>query len=149
VVRLHLHSVDRLADRHSSRLGQRLRQEAGVRRIEMLDEHEGHTALDRETLEELREGLEPSRRGAYPDDRELVGSIGGVRRSCPGDVVNRRCSGEIYRSVAVWSHRSLPPPPAFASNSARSSQWLRDSVDSESGMDPLPDRVQEYLSEPG
>ena len=68
VVRLDAHAVLGLADRHRRRLGQRLGEEARVRRIEVLDEHERHPGVGRERAEQLRERLEPAGRGADADD---------------------------------------------------------------------------------
>jgi hypothetical protein len=72
VVRLHARAVDGLADHHRRGLGQRFAQETGVRGIEVLDEDERHAAISRKLLEQLRERLEPSRRGAHPDNRKFV-----------------------------------------------------------------------------
>jgi hypothetical protein len=46
---------------------------AAVRRIEMLNEDKGHAGVGRERVEQLVEGLQPSRRGADTDHQEVVG----------------------------------------------------------------------------
>ncbi len=78
VVPLHGRSVRRLTDRHRRGLGQRLGQEAGVRRIEVLDQHERHAGVGRKILEELCERLQPPRRGAYSDDGKFLEAATGV-----------------------------------------------------------------------
>jgi hypothetical protein len=60
------------------RVDQRLAQIAGVRRVEVLDQHERHAAPGVEVTQEAGERLEPPRRRAHADDREVVGRGRGV-----------------------------------------------------------------------
>ena len=57
---------------HRQRRGacQELRERAFVLRIEMLHQHEPHARIERQMREQLRERLEPARRGADADDRK-------------------------------------------------------------------------------
>jgi hypothetical protein len=52
--------------------GQQIDHHARMSRIEVLDQNEGHAGADRERSEQPPEGIEATRRGAEPDDREAV-----------------------------------------------------------------------------
>ena len=68
-----------LPDRHHVHAGtsiQQLDHVALPRRIEMLDDHEGHAAVGRHGAEQLLERLQPTRRRADPHDREPVALVG-------------------------------------------------------------------------
>jgi hypothetical protein len=51
-----------------------------MRRIEMLDQNEGHAGAGREDREQPAEGIKAARRGAEPDNREAISR---ARRSAP------------------------------------------------------------------
>ena len=68
MIALDQYAVADLSDRHRGGAAQRLRQQAVVLRIEMLDENERHAGIGRQTGQELREGFQPSRRGSNTDD---------------------------------------------------------------------------------
>ena len=77
-------AVRDLDHRHRSGALEELGEHPPVRRVQVLDDHEGHAALGRDAGEELLEGLEPAGRRAYPDDRELIpGHRGGGGSSLP------------------------------------------------------------------
>jgi hypothetical protein len=71
VVALESHTVGGVLDRHRRVPGQQLDHHALMRRIEMLDQDEGHAAVGRQRVEEILEGLETAGRGADPDHREI------------------------------------------------------------------------------
>jgi hypothetical protein len=50
---------------------QQIGHHALVLRIEMLDQHEGHTAIARQGVEELLEGVETTGRGPHCDNRKI------------------------------------------------------------------------------
>ena len=108
-------AVRGLADRHRRGLGQRVAQEARVRGIEVLDEHERHAAVGGEVLEELGERVQPSRRGADADDRKrgAAGAAGQRRPAAVFDDQPVRC--RCLRFV----HQSLHQTPASNLHHAR------------------------------
>ena len=69
---LELHPVDRLLYLHRRMAGQQIDHHARMRRIEMLDQNEGHAGAGRERNKQPPEGVEAAGRGAEPDDREAV-----------------------------------------------------------------------------
>ncbi len=69
---LERHPVRCLLYLHRRMAGQQLDHHARMRRIEMLDQNEGHTGAGRERGEQPAEGIKAARRGAEPDDREAV-----------------------------------------------------------------------------
>ena len=69
-VRLDLHPVLDLDDRHGGGALEQLRQHALVRRVQVLDDDEGHAAALRHVLAKLLERLQPAGRGADADDGE-------------------------------------------------------------------------------
>jgi hypothetical protein len=52
--------------------GQQIDHHARMRRIEMLDQNEGHAGSRRERGEQPAGSIEATSRGAQPDDREMV-----------------------------------------------------------------------------
>ena len=52
-----------------------------MRRIEMLDQHEGHAAVGGQGIEEPLEGVETTRRSSQCDDREI--NTRALRRRAP------------------------------------------------------------------
>ena len=72
MIALEQHSVYGLEHGHRSVTGQQVHHHALVARIEMLDEDESHAVPGGQRLDELSAGIEAARRGAYPDDQEIV-----------------------------------------------------------------------------
>src|SRR6185437_10908788 len=70
VIRLHLLIVRDLMHRHGCGSCQQLRQRAFVLRVQMLHEHEAQTRVQREGLEQVPEGLQPSGGRADADNGE-------------------------------------------------------------------------------
>ena len=52
--------------------GQQIDHHARMRRIEVLDQNEGHAGAGRERSKQPPESVEAAGRGAEPDDREAV-----------------------------------------------------------------------------
>ena len=65
-------AVRGLRDRHARVIGQQLLHETGMRGIQMLDHHEGHSAHGNLRVEETAKRLQPTRRGADGDDRKCA-----------------------------------------------------------------------------
>src|SRR5690348_12904980 len=59
-----------LAGRHRGCLGEQIRQDRFVRRVEVLHEHKGHAGVVRQRPKKLAEGLQAPGRGADSHDRE-------------------------------------------------------------------------------
>ena len=75
MVGLEQRSICGLAHSHLGVAGQQIHHHAFVGRIEMLDEDESHAvAGGGKGFDELSAGVEATRRGAYPDDQEVVWS---------------------------------------------------------------------------
>jgi hypothetical protein len=72
VIGLYLQAFLGLAHGHGRGAGQQRGQDALVLRGQVLDEHEGHSRVGREVLEELAEGFQSARRGAYTHDGERL-----------------------------------------------------------------------------
>ena len=68
VIALDGHAVADLDHRHRRRAAQCLRQKAVVLRVEVLNEHEGHTRIDRQAGEQLAECFEAAGGSADADD---------------------------------------------------------------------------------
>ena len=66
-----LHPVCRLQNLHWRVASEQIDHQALVRRIEMLDQHEGHAAVGRQRVEELLEGVQTTGRGPQCNDREV------------------------------------------------------------------------------
>ena len=97
---LERHPVCCLLHLHRRMAGQQIDHHALVRRIEMLDQNEGHAGVGRERVEEPPEGIEAAGRGAEPDDREINTSV--------------RASAMRARSAAAWpASRALRPVIVF------------------------------------
>ena len=56
-------------DRHLAGIGEQLRQMALVTRIQVLNEHEGHTGIARQMAEQFRECLQPPAEAPTPTMR--------------------------------------------------------------------------------
>ena len=65
-------AVRDLDHRHRGGALEELGEHPPVRRVQVLDDHEGHAALGRDAGEELLEGLEPAGRRADPDDGDCI-----------------------------------------------------------------------------
>jgi hypothetical protein len=72
VVGLDRLAVRGLSHRHPGRPDQQIGQHARMCRIQMLDEHEGHTGARRQMVQQTPEDIESAGRGPDPDDRENV-----------------------------------------------------------------------------
>jgi hypothetical protein len=74
-------------------------------RVEMLDEHERHSRVDRHLREELRQRFEPPCRGAHADDGTRVHWADGGRPRL------RRCSVLRHHALrATLPRRPVEPP---------------------------------------
>ena len=112
VVRLHPRLVLDLGDRHRGRPRQDLRQQAVVRRGQVLHQHEGHAGVDRQRAEQLREGLQPAGRGADADDRERGAGSGAAAASArasatadgAGSVLGGGAAGGFRLRTAIRSY---------------------------------------------
>ena len=102
---LERHPVRRLLYFHRRMAGQQIDHHARMRRIEMLDQNEGHAGAGRERVEQPADSIKAAGRGAEPDDREAVSPsgeprfgderrLGGARavRACRGRCPTIRCS---------------------------------------------------------
>src|SRR5208282_4079563 len=69
---LERHPVCCLLYLHRSMAGQQIDHHARMRRIEMLDQNEGHAGAGRERSKQPPEGVEAAGRGTEPDDPEAV-----------------------------------------------------------------------------
>lgn len=67
-VGLELDSLVRIVDRHAGTRPEKLRQQALVRRIQVLHQQEGHAGVGRQGLEQLAESLQATSRSPYADD---------------------------------------------------------------------------------
>jgi hypothetical protein len=71
VVAREQHAVCRLQNLHWRVACEQIDHQALVRRIEMLDQHEGHAAVGRQRVEELLEGVQTTGRGPQCNNREI------------------------------------------------------------------------------
>ena len=69
---LERHPVRCLLDRQRRMPSQQIDHHAGMGRIEMLDQNEGHAGAAREHGEQPAEGIKAASRSAEPDDREII-----------------------------------------------------------------------------
>src|ERR1700730_118300 len=69
---LERHPVCCLLHLHLRMTGQQIDHHARMRRIEMLDQNEGHAGAGGERAEQAAEGIEAAGGGAEPDHREVV-----------------------------------------------------------------------------
>ena len=79
VVRLDLHPVRRLHHRQIRILGQQFRQQAGVARMLMRDDHKGHARIGRQMVKQLLNGLQATGRCPNPYDGETCVSMERIR----------------------------------------------------------------------
>jgi hypothetical protein len=91
---------------HRRMTSQQIDHHARMRRVEMLDQNEGHAAAGREHVEQAPEGIEAAGRCAEPDDREALCRGGEPRRGA-----ERRFGGRAVPACrgpcrAMW--RNLP-----------------------------------------
>ena len=70
MVGLYRRLIRDLGHGHGGGPGQNLRKHAGVGRVEVLHQDEGHAGIDRQGLEHVLDGFDSARRRADADDRE-------------------------------------------------------------------------------
>src|SRR5208282_2219953 len=102
------HPVRCLLHLHRRMAGQQIDHHAHMRRIEMLDQNEGHAGAGRERGEQPPGGIEAAGRGAKPDDREAV--MPGWRATPWRRTPARRRASRSGPSLTLSScHPTLPP----------------------------------------
>jgi len=69
VIRLDLHVARHLDDGHGGEVAEEIGQDAGVMRVEVLHQHEGHAGGGREVAEEFGEGFQAAGGCAYADNQ--------------------------------------------------------------------------------
>ena len=101
---LERHPVCCLLYLHRRMAGQQIDHHARMRRIEMLDQNEGHAGAGRERGEQPPEGIEAARRGAEPNDREAVscGWREALSRRMPARRRASRCG--LSRTLSLHSN---------------------------------------------
>src|SRR5271166_1156282 len=105
---LERHPVCCLLHFHRRMAGQQIDHHARMRRIEMLDQNEGHAGAGRERGEQPPGGIEAAGRGAKPDDREAV--MPGWRATPWRRTPARRRASRSGPSLTLSScHPTLPP----------------------------------------
>lgn len=67
LVRIQVHALLGMVDRHRRSRGKKLRQDALTCRIEVLDEQDGHAGFGRQVPQQSREGIEATGRSADAD----------------------------------------------------------------------------------
>ena len=76
MVRLERHPVGRLAHGYRRVSGEQVHHHALVGRVEMLDQNESHAVAGGQALHKLAARLQATGRGAYSNNREVVGAVG-------------------------------------------------------------------------
>ena len=153
VVRRHAQAIGDLHHRHAGDAREKRDQQAGVRRIEVLDHHECQAAARRHVGEEGAERLEPAGRGAQADHRDAAardafargaghaGAPGAVAREPPIRMVSRigfhagsACGDQIGRAQRKSNFRPRsrlrrsPHPPRMNAAQMRRSTHTRNSA---------------------
>ena len=114
MIRLGASPAYHLRDRNLAGFGEQFRQVALVGRIEMLNQHEGHARIDRQMAQQLREGLQATRRRSYAYNvrgtafRAFLGAR--QRQRCRGVGTEGCCGGLPGRGhPSLWTRRSTRP----------------------------------------
>ena len=93
------HALGGLLYRHGGVSGKQIYHHALVGRIEMLHQNKGHAVVTWQGLDQFSARVQPTRRGADPDDREAGGGgmmpLGGWKNADIGP--RRRCFWVAWR----------------------------------------------------